>query len=245
MNTNIHFAAQYIKGAFPVLITHNQYNSKSKSPQFALEVVDECLVHAAVIFFNLTDPYLMEDHSCKHKVKAVYHLLDIKSKSSFTEDYANVCKDIQFAEFKFDVEQFQHLRYRCEDIYYQIKSSDIKKTKLKKINQELLHSKAMKGYFQAHPDEKQQVIKAINQNSIRVYKPSVGFLPSYLVHEENKNNVVQSAIEESYFAGKKRNKPKKVYPKKKGKDGDSDVSESENEAEKKPIEVKTNEQEVN
>lgn len=235
VNTNIHFAAQFIKGSFPVLIVHNQYNQKSAvSPQFAVEVIEECPVQTSIIFFDLTDPFLIEEHSCKEKVKAVYHFIDTKSKEQFTIDYSSICKEIKFIEYEYDSEQFQHLRYRCEDILFQVKPSDIKKTKLKKINQELLHSKAMKKYFDANPKEKQQVIDTINANSIHNYRPSVGFLPSYLVHESNKNNVVQFAIEESYFTGKKRKKPKREYErKKKFNDEDSDYSEKEENKENK------------
>jgi hypothetical protein len=99
--------------------------------------------------------------------------------------------------------------YRCEDMFHQIKKTDVQKTKIKKINQELLNSKAMIGYFQDNPDEKERVIRTINENSIKKFRPSVGFLPGYLIHENNKNSVVQSAIEESYFIGKKRKKNEK------------------------------------
>ena len=211
------------------MIVHNEYNTKSKSPQFALEVVDECLIQPAIIFFNVTNPYLLEDHSCKERVKGVYHFLDNSFREVFTEDYATVCRDIKFINYSYDEEQFKHLKYRCEDIFHQIRKSDIKKTKLKKINQELLHSKAMKSYFDSNPDEKDRVIKTINENSIKKYRPSVGFLPSYLVHEEQKNNVVQSAIEESYFVGKKRKKQNSKYTK---KDDEKDEDNSEEEKSK-------------
>lgn len=111
---------------------------------------------------------------------------------------------IKFTDFVYDEEQLSHLRYRCEDILLSIKKSDVEKIKLKKINMELLHSKALKNYFRDHPNEREQVVKTINDNSIKVFKPSVGYLPSYLVHENNKDNVVKNAIEESYFANKKK-----------------------------------------
>lgn len=228
INTNIHFAAQFIKGTFPVLIVHNKYNTQSKSPQFALDVIDECKESPTVLFFNLTDPYLVEEHSCKDKVKAIFHFYSMLKKEEFSDDYSTICKDIKFNNFQYDVEQFKHLKYRCEDIFHQITKSDIKKTKLKKINQELLHSRRLKTYFEAHPDEKDKVIRTINENSIRRYRPSVGYLPSYLVHQENKENVVKTAIEEKYFIGKKRkNKGKKIEKEEEDKDKEDSNSNSE------------------
>jgi hypothetical protein len=84
------------------------------------------------------------------------------------------------------------LRYRCEDIYFSIKKSDIGKAKTKKINQELLNSKNMQDYFKTHPKEKDQVIKAINDNSIRRVKPSASYLPSYLIHDQKHNDISQA-----------------------------------------------------
>ena len=211
------------------MIVHNKYNTKTKSPQFALDVIDECKESPTVIFFNLTDPYLIEDHSCKDKVKAIFHFISLVNKDSFSHDYSTICKEIIFNNFQYDIEQFKHLKYRCEDIFHQIRKNDIKKTKLKKINQELLHSKRLKSYFDAHPDEKDKVIKTINENSIRKYRPSVGYLPSYLVHEENKENVVKSAIEEKYFIGKKR-KSKAAKNEKKDED-ESESNENEEKSE--------------
>jgi hypothetical protein len=85
-----------------------------------------------------------------------------------------------------------HLRYRCEDIYFSIKKSDIKKLKIKKINQELLHSKKMEEYFKTHPKEKEQIIRAINENSIQKIKPSASYLPSYLIHDQKQNEISQA-----------------------------------------------------
>lgn len=207
VNTNVHFAAQYIKGSFPVIILHTSYTQKKKnSPNFTLEIIEEMLIKPTIIFFNFTDPWLIEDYSSMVNIKSVYHFISTNIKNEFKKDYDKICKDIKFVEYEFDEEQFKHLKYRCEDILNQIKKSDIKKTKLKKICQELLHSKKMKNYFNENPNEKSQIIKTINENSIKRYKPSVGFLPSYLIHDNNKDNVIKSAIEESYFMSKKRAK---------------------------------------
>jgi len=63
----------------------------------------------------------------------------------------------------------------------------------------------MQNYFRENPQEKLEVIRTIQENSIKIVKPSVGYLPSYLVHDDHKENVVKSAIEESYFKAKKKN----------------------------------------
>jgi hypothetical protein len=241
INTNVHFSAQFIKGTFPVLITYINYNggnsgnyadqktlknrkknnkNRNVSPEFALEIVDECVIQPSIVFFDFTDPWLIEDHACKENGREIIHFIDIDKKGDFSEEYSTICESIKFTDFYCDKEQFSHLRYRCEDILFQCKKSDIQKTKLRKINLELLHSKSMKKYFKDNADEKSQVIQAINKNSIKVFKPSVGYLPSYLVHDKNKDNVVKSAIEETYFISKSQSKKQaaqkllqeKLYP---------------------------------
>jgi hypothetical protein len=112
-----------------------------------------------------------------------------------------------FNEFKFDQDQVSHLRYRCEDVYYSINKTDLKKAKTKRINQELLNSKQMEDYFKTHPEEKKQVVKAINDNSIKRIKPSASYLPSYLIHDD-KSNAVSEAISMKYGKGGIRNKKK-------------------------------------
>lgn len=95
------------------------------------------------------------------------------------------------------------MRYRSEDIYHSVKKSDIKKSKLKKINQELLQSKQMQEYFKENPHEKLKVIKAIEENSIKRVKPSASYIPSYLIHDEQSNEI-SHAIEKKYGGKGKR-----------------------------------------
>jgi hypothetical protein len=118
---------------------------------------------------------------------------------------------IGLEEFKFDQDQVSHLRYRSEDIFFSIKKSDIMKAKTKKINQELLHSKNMQDYFKSNPKEREQVIKAINDNSIKRVKPSASYLPSYLIHEQ-KSNEISQAISMNYGenSGRRGKKGKKM-----------------------------------
>ena len=83
-----------------------------------------------------------------------------------------------------------HLRYRCEDILHTITKNDIKKAKTKKLSQELLYSKKMESYFKSNPEEKNLVIKTIQDCNINTNRPSITYLPNYMIHEEsNKNNI--------------------------------------------------------
>ena len=107
----------------------------------------------------------------------------------------------------------EHLRYRAEDMLNGIKKSDIKKEKMRKINVELLHSKKMQKFFKDNPKERENIIKNIDENTIKSFAPSVSFLPSYLVHSEN--NVIADAIKKEYKntkrnSNKKRKKQKKM-----------------------------------
>jgi len=60
----------------------------------------------------------------------------------------------------------------------------------------------MQEYFQAHPEDKAKVVKAIEENSIRCIKPSASFLPNYLIHEDVKNNHIAQAIKTNYGSQK-------------------------------------------
>ncbi len=63
----------------------------------------------------------------------------------------------------------------------------------------------MQDYFKQHPEERKNVIKAIDQNSIKSIKPSASYLPSYLIHHEIEgNNVIANAIKQNY-----KNKPQR------------------------------------
>jgi hypothetical protein len=84
-----------------------------------------------------------------------------------------------------------HLRYRCEDILHSITKNDIKKTKTKKLSQELLYSKNMENYFKSNPEEKSLVIKTIQDCNINLNRPSITYLPSYIIHDENKKNLIE------------------------------------------------------
>lgn len=116
----------------------------------------------------------------------------------FSYGYDDVDEGIKFLPFNYNIEQVSHLRYRCEDIYNGIKKSDIQKAKVKKINQELLQSSKMKSYFENNPQEKQIVLNTIANNSIKNFKPSASYLPSYLIHEESNFNPFANAINKQY-----------------------------------------------
>lgn len=48
----------------------------------------------------------------------------------------------------------------------------------------------MEDYFKKNPNEKKQIVKSIQENSIQKFKPSAAFLPSYLIHDETKDNAI-------------------------------------------------------
>ena len=84
-----------------------------------------------------------------------------------------------------------HLRYRCEDILHTITKNDIKKAKTKKLSQELLYSKKMESYFKSNPEEKNLVIKTIQDCNINTNRPSITYLPNYMIHEESNKNTIE------------------------------------------------------
>ena len=93
-----------------------------------------------------------------------------------------------------------------------IRKSDIKKEKMRKINIELLHSKKMQKFFKENPKEKENIIRNIEENTIKNFSPSISFLPSYLVH--NENNAIADAIKKEYKDNKKnKNKRRKKQKK--------------------------------
>ena len=182
------------------------------SPNYAKEIVNNTPIPISIIYFDCTDSRLLEFHSYHINTRAIYHF--ISNKELFISNYDTLDEKISFKEFEFDVEQMAHLRYRCENIYSGIRKSDIKKEKARKINVELLHSKKMEAYFQKNPQEKLNVIKAIEENTIKTGRSSIGYIPSYLIHQES--NPIANAIRSNYSekgVGKKnrrRNKKKKM-----------------------------------
>ncbi len=205
VNTNKHYFNQFLKGVFNICICSNTF--KDNSPQFAREIIDNTPIPATILYFELIDTELLQYHCFSPNTKAIYHFISKETKPKFSENYESIDERIEFSEFKFDEDQVSHLKYRCEDIYHSIHKSDIKKAKIKKINQELLYSKNMQDYFKSHPDEKSKIVKSIEQNSIgKGIKPSASYLPNYLVHQENnnENNVFAQAIEKKY--SNKKNK---------------------------------------
>lgn len=209
VNTNIHFYNQFIKGKYSIIITNTEYSSNS--PQFAKEAVDNCPIPIVIIYFNCFNSDLLLDHSYNQNTRSIYHFISFETKDAFQMDYSANCNSMTLNEYVFDKEQMCHLRYRCEDSYYRISKLDIKKEKKRKINVELLHSKKMEEYFNQNPKEKENVIRAIEENRITNITPSSFYLPSYLIHSDS--NVIADAIRSSYVTGRRnrrRNKKGKM-----------------------------------
>lgn len=198
VNTNRHYCKQFLKGVYNICITSNKF--QDDSPNFAKDILENTPIPVTIIYFDTIDKNILDYHCFHQNTKAIYHFISKEKKTDFTQEYEDIDQRITFLEYTFDEDQVSHLRYRCEDIYHSINKSDIKKAKIKKLNQELLHSKNMQNYFKSHPEERKNVIKSIEKNSIKSFKPSASYLPSYLIHEENNNsnNAIANAIKQNY-----------------------------------------------
>ena len=208
LNTNNHFYSQYLKNVYKICIINLEYSERSKN--FSKEILDNTKIPITIIYFDCFSQSLLEYHSFHPNTREIYHF--ISNKDNFLDAYENLDENINFNEFVFDREQMEHLRYRAEDMLNGIKKSDIKKEKMRKINIELLHSKKMQKFFKENPKERENIVKNIDENTIKSFAPSVSFLPSYLVH--NENNVIADAIKKEY-KDKKRNNNKRRKKQKK------------------------------
>ena len=209
INTNLHFYNQYLKNTYQFCVINLEYSEKSKN--FGKEILENTKIPITIIYFDCYSLELLEYHSFHPNTRAIYHF--ISNKDSFLDSYEKLNENINFNEFVFDREQMEHLRYRAEDMLNGIRKSDIKKEKMRKINIELLHSKNMEKFFKENPKEKENIIKTIQENTIKNFRPSVSFLPSYLIH--NENNVIADAIRKEYNDRPRHNKNKKRNKKKK------------------------------
>ena len=208
LNTNNHFYSQYLKNVYQICIINIEYSERSKN--FAKEILDNTKIPITIIYFDCFSQSLLEYHSFHPNTREIYHY--ISNKDNFLDAYENLDENINFNEFVFDREQMEHLRYRAEDMLNGIKKSDIKKEKMRKINIELLHSKKMQKFFKDNPKERENIIKNIDENTIKSFAPSVSFLPSYLVHSEN--NVIADAIKKEYKDTKRNNNKRRKKQKK-------------------------------
>ena len=211
INTNNHFYTQYLKNTYQICIINLEYSEKSKN--FAKEILDNTKIPITIIYFDCFSKSLLEYHSFHPNTREIYHF--ISNKDNFLDAYENLDENINFNEFVFDKEQMEHLRYRAEDMLNGVRKSDIKKEKMRKINIELLHSKKMQKFFKENPKERENIIRNIEENTIKNYSPSVSFLPSYLIHSEN--NVIADAIKKEYKDNTKKNNKNRRKKQKKWK----------------------------
>jgi len=209
INTNIHFYNQYLKNNYQICVVNLEYSEKSQN--FAKDILDNTKIPLTIIYFDCCSLELLEYHSFHPNARSIYHFMS--NKDLFLDKYENLNENIKFNEFVFDREQMEHLRYRSENIYNGIRKSDIKKEKMRKINIDLLHSKNMEKFFKENPKEKEMVIKTIQENTITNFRPSVSFLPSYLIHSEN--NIIANAIKKEYKEKHKHNNNRRRNKKKK------------------------------
>ena len=209
INTNNHFCSQYLKNTYQICIINLEYSEKSKN--FAKEILDETKIPITIIYFDCFSKELLEYHSFHPNSRSIYHF--ISNKDNFLDAYEDLDENINFNEFIFDKEQMEHLKYRAEDMLNGVRKNDIQKEKMRKINIELLHSKNMQKFFKENPKERENIIRNINENTIRNYSPSVTYLPSYLIHSEN--NVIADAIKKEYNDNIKNKNNKKRRKKQK------------------------------
>ena len=209
LNTNNHFYSQYLKNIYQICIINIEYSEKSKN--FAKEILNNTKVPITIIYFDCFSQSLLEYHSFHPNTRSIYHF--ISNKEAFLDAYENLDENINFNEFVFDKEQMEHLRYRAEDMINGIRKNDIKKEKMRKINIELLHSKKMQKFFKENPKERENIIRNIEENTIKNFDPSASFLPSYLIH--NENNPIADAIKKEYKDNKRINKNKRRKKQKK------------------------------
>jgi len=208
INTNNHFYSQYLKNTYQICIINPEYSEKSKN--FAKEILINTKIPITIIYFDCFSQSLLEYHSFHPNTRSIYHF--ISNRDNFLDAYENLDENINFNEFEFDREQMEHLRYRAEDMLNGIKKSDIKREKMRKINVELLHSKKMQKFFKDNPKERENIIRNIDENTIKNFSPSITFLPSYLIHSEN--NAIADAIKKEYKDTKRnRNKRRKKQKK--------------------------------
>lgn len=213
VNTNKHYSNCFLKGTINICISSTEY--KQNSPQFSIELVDQSPIPCTIIYFDCVSSKLLENHCFNKNTKAIYHFISNENKQKFSLNYETIDESITFSDFTYDKDQVSHLRYRCEGTFHSITKNDIKKAKIKKINQELLHSTSMQDYFKSNPDEKKKIIESIQKNSKRKTNLSASYLPSYLVHEEHHttaNNQTAMAIKKTF-----KNMSKNATRRKKGK----------------------------
>ena len=72
----------------------------------------------------------------------------------------------------------------------------------------------MEKFFEKNPNEKLNIIKSIEENTIKNFRPSTSYLPSYLIHKEQ--NPIADAIKNVYsnkiksHQNRRRNKKRKM-----------------------------------
>jgi hypothetical protein len=192
VSTNNHFANSFIKGNFQICISNKTF--ENPSPNFVDKIIEGSPIPVSVIYFDFMDANLLNEHCFRMNIRSIHHLLSFDNKKNFSTIYNNLDQRITFQEYDYNKDQVAHLRYRCEDVFHTTKKSDIKKAKTKKINQELLHSKDMEKYFEANPEERLNIISAIKENNYYTIKASATYLPSYLIHQQSKDNKIEQVI---------------------------------------------------
>jgi len=76
LNTNKHFCTQFIRGVYNICISCKDFNGDD----FVSEAVEKSPIPITIIYFNTMSSEFLENHCFNTNVKAIYHIISIKSK---------------------------------------------------------------------------------------------------------------------------------------------------------------------
>ena len=82
--------------------------------------------------------------------------------------------------YQFRMEKIEGFSYRCRDAMCSVAKQAIREVRLKEIEEELLHSKKLKMYFEDNPRDLQVLQRDLPLHPA-VVKPHLGHVPDYLV----------------------------------------------------------------
>lgn len=85
----------------------------------------------------------------------------------------------------YNPQQIENLRYRALDVFRSITGKMVKLARKKDLKNEILKSKELATYFEAHPKEKHLLENLGNQQKRRF--EAIDKFPSYIVSPENRN----------------------------------------------------------
>lgn len=122
--------------------------------------------------------------------------------------------DHSISPFKFDMEQVNNFKYRCEDALKTVTKNAIKEARIKDLKTEILNSEKLKGHFSVNPTD-YEVLKQDKPIFPARIKAHLKHIPEYLLPKGAKNGRKRVAETEpsrqrkNYRAAKKNRNPLK------------------------------------